>query len=163
MSVVLTPHIQTADNLSELVIELREYVGKLHDIAVRGRIANIHGESMPPLSPLATELFKANNVSPTTFQPMRQLLTDLEEVRITAPRMRIMLPAWPSTSIRERITTQIRTSIHPYMTLTFTVRADMGGGCIMQTGSHRYDFSFHTQLLTNKHKISELTNKYATA
>jgi len=163
MNLVLTPRLQTADQISEMVIELREYLGKLHDMAIRGRVANIHNEELPALSPLLQDLIRANGIAMTAVQPLRQLLTRLEELRITAPHMRVMLPAWPSASIRERITSQVRASLHPNMTLVFTVRADMGGGCVLQSGSHRYDFSFHTVLLANKHKISELLRKYATA
>jgi hypothetical protein len=118
---------------------------------------------MPPLSPLAKRLFEANNVTPAATQSIRQLLTQLEETRIIAPRMRIMLPAWPDASIREALVECIREQIHPLAMLSFAVRADMGGGCILQAGSRRFDFSFHSQLLANKHKISEHLNSYATA
>lgn len=161
MIVSLPPRIQTPEQLSELVIELREHIDKLHDRAVRRRVANAHDELMPGLSPFARQLLEANDVTPAAAQDLHQLLIQFEEARILAPRARVMLPAWPDAGIREQITTHVRTSIHPLMMLTFTVRADMGGGCVLQVGSHRYDFSFHTQLFTNRHKISELLNSYA--
>lgn len=161
--IVLVPQLQTADQLSGVVIELREYLNKIHDRSARQRVANVHDEAMPPLSPLAQRLFEANNVTPGDEQAIKGLLTQLEEVRITAPRIRILLPAWPEMAIREKLAAHIRVHVHPLTMVGFAVRTDMGGGCILQAGSHRYDFSFRGQLLANKHKISELVNSYAKA
>lgn len=163
MSVVLVPQVQTPEQLSSVLIELREYLNKVHDHAVRSKITGAKSEAMPTLSPAAKKLLEANTAAGISQASIKTLLAELEETRITAPRMRIMLPAWPDSSIREKLITHVRTHIHPLVMLSFAVRADIGGGFILQAGSRRFDFSFHEQLLTNKHKISELLNKYAKA
>jgi F0F1-type ATP synthase delta subunit len=162
MSVVLNPQIQTPEQLNDVVIELREFLNKVHDRDVRKRVAKVADEAMPSISPLARSIFDANK-TPADAAALKKLITELEEARIVAPRMRVMLSAWPDESVRTRLAEHVRKHIHPLVMLSFTVRADMGGGCILQFGSRRFDFSFRAQLLENKHKISEHLNKYAKA
>jgi F0F1-type ATP synthase delta subunit len=42
--------------------------------------------------------------------------------------------------------------------LTFATRADIGGGMIIQAGSHVYDYSFRQQILSHKSRIAEIFN-----
>jgi hypothetical protein len=40
----------------------------------------------------------------------------------------------------------------------FAIRSDIGGGMLLQAGSHFYDYSFRDRLLANKSRLMEIAS-----
>ncbi|HSE60799.1 MAG TPA: hypothetical protein VLA88_00735, partial [Candidatus Saccharimonadales bacterium] len=67
----------------------------------------------------------------------------------------VVLAAPANRTLKRQLTVWFRTQIHPLSLLTFTFRTDIGGGIILQAGSHMYDYSFRAVILDNKQRLME--------
>lgn len=149
--------LYSPEQLSAVIIELREYSSALRDMQVRAKMAK--SEITPPhTSALLLGVIHSTEANATDMTAIEKLLHQLEAIRDKAPTAHIMMAALPNRDLKRKLIEWFRTQIHPYMLLTFATRTDIGGGIIMQAGSHIYDYSFRQQLLNNKHRISEIYN-----
>lgn len=145
--------LYSPDQLSELTMELRGYIGALRDTAVRNRSTNAASPAaLPKISALLKQLFE--NVS-GTMTP-EEVLRELEAQLKSAPTVHVLLAAQPSKDLKRQIVLWFRVEVHPSMLLTFSERRDIGGGIVVRAGSHIYDFSFKRQILDNKNRIMEI-------
>lgn len=156
MSAILPPELYSPEQLGVVIIELRQYIGHLRDREVRRKVVKTSGETMPPLSILASRVLEVNDATPAATAKISKLVDDLDTARHEAPIARFVLAGVPDDELRGKLTDWFRTQIHPLSLLTFTGRSDIGGGFLLQAGSKQYDFSFRTQLLDNKAHIAEI-------
>lgn len=150
MKAVFPKELHSSEELGLLIIEFRDYLGKLHDRSVRKKVVGTAHEALPELSVLASKTLQANDISSTKMVAIEGLLRDLEAIRDKAPAAHITLVELPDHTIKEQLVKWFRSSIDPHLLVSFTGRSDIGGGMILQAGSRRYDFTFRTQLLENK-------------
>ncbi len=157
VTVRLPIDLYSPEQLSAVIIELRGYLGQLRDTAVRAKA--LHGTAgTPHASALLMGTMHESSVSPTDQDEGEKLLKELEAVRDKAPAAHLMMAALPNRELKRKLTEWFRDEIHPFALVTFATRADIGGGFILQTGSHVYNYSFREQLLSHKHRIAEIYN-----
>lgn len=145
------------DQLSMVVLELRAYIGKLRDAAVRAKAGSAaEAPEAPEASPLLTSLLEKSGISANDVPALEAATTELQQLMTAAPTVHITLAGFPNRTLKRQLAVWFRTQIHPSVLLTFAVRSDIGGGIIVQAGSHFYDLSFKHALLANKQRISEL-------
>ena len=152
----LPTDLYSPEQLGAVVIELRTYIGSLRDAQVRAKSTKAEVGAPGHLSALLLGVFRGAGVQVTDLQSSEKLLKELEAIRDKAPAVHLMMAALPNRDLKRKFTDWFRTAIHPYTLLTFATRADIGGGVIIQAGSHVYDYSFRQQILTNRHRISEI-------
>lgn len=152
----LPTDLYSPEQLSAVVIELRTYIGALRDARVRAKATKSEVAAPGHTSALLLGVFRGAGVQTTDLEASEKLLKELEAIRDKAPAVHLMMAALPNRDLKRKFTDWFRTSIHPYTLLTFATRADIGGGIIVQAGSHVYDYSFRQQILTNRHRISEI-------
>jgi len=149
----LPTDVYSPDQLSELTMELRGYIGALRDTAIRNRSTTVAGEAaLPKMSALLKLIFE--NVS-GTMTP-EEVLRELEMQLKNAPTAHVLLAAQPSKDLKRQIVLWFRVEVHPSVLLTFSERRDIGGGIVIRAGSHIYDFSFKRRILDNKNRIMEI-------
>lgn len=147
--------IYSPDQLSALILEVGGYSGRLRDAAVRAKTGS--GQvSLPEVPDLLAQLLEESGIKPNDTTAIDGLRKELEEKLKKSPVVHLMLAAHPTAAIKRQFTTWFRTEINPEILLTFAVRSDIGGGLILQAGSHVYDFSFKRRLLANKKRIAEI-------
>lgn len=152
----LPTDLYSPEQLGAVVIELRSYTGALRDANVRAKATKSAVSAPEHLSALLLGVFRGAGVKVTDLEGSEKLLKELEAIRDKAPAVHLMMAALPNRELKRKFTDWFRTAIHPYTLLTFATRADIGGGVILQAGSHVYDYSFRQQILTNRHRISEI-------
>lgn len=155
MSIDLPIDLYSPDQLSLIMLELYKHIGALRDGQARSKVTKKIANT-PPVSALLLDVLKEAKVSIDDLPAAEQLLPNLELIRSKTPVVHVMLAALPHEDLRQQITKWFRASVHPQLLLTFGARHDIGGGMILQAGSHQYDFSFRHQLLDNKIKISQI-------
>lgn len=148
--------LYSPDQLSAIMLELFNYSGDLRDAAVRAKTTQRKEAAPPSASALLLGVFHAAGVKAASAAETEKLLKDLEQIRAHAPTVRITLAALPNRELKQQFTTWFRTQIHPHVLLTFSARSDIGGGLVLQAGSHIYDFSFKKQILEKRQRIGEL-------
>ncbi len=155
-AVALPVDLNSPDQLSATSMELATYISQLHDASVR---AKSQGKDMilPDMSDLLTELLRASGIDPEDTGSLEDIRKQLDELLNKAPVVHLTLAALPARTFKRKITLWFRTEVHPQALLTFSARADLGGGVVVQAGSHVYDYTFRRSILDNKKRISELT------
>ena len=148
--------LYSPDQLSAIILELRGHIGKLRDTAVRAKAQHAEVGAPPHTSALLLGVFKGAGITSTDQQAAEKLLNELEAIRDKAPAVHLMMAALPNRDLKRKLTVWFRAEIHPYTMLTFATRMDIGGGIIIQAGSHIYDYSFRQQILGHKARISEI-------
>jgi hypothetical protein len=150
--------LYSPEQLSAIIIELRGHISSLRDASVRAKAAHATAPEPAHTSALLLGVLRESGVTPTDQPESEKLLKDLEAIRNKAPAVHLMMAALPNRDLKRKLTDWFRAEIHPYALLTFAVRADIGGGIIIQAGSHVYNWSFREQILSHKSRISEIYN-----
>jgi hypothetical protein len=144
------------DQTSLLLFELRSYTNAVHQASIKARVAGQQSTPLPAPSALLTSLLNVCEIDPTDLAALDTLYKQLETELKKAPVMHVTLTAIPGRTLKRQLTVWFRTQIHPLSLLTFTARRDIGGGIILQAGSHLYDHSFRKHILANPKRIGEL-------
>lgn len=152
MSLVLPTDVYSQDQLSQLVLELRDLASHVRGATARGN----KRETAPNTSVLLAQLLEANHVASDDIAAIEALATESQKALDTAPTAHIMLTAVPGTSIKRMLTEWFRTNCSPLILLTFAARSDLGGGIVVHAGSHLYDMSFRRRIIDNKSRLTEL-------
>jgi len=152
VSVVLPVDIYSPDQLSELVLELQDLAAQQRNIAARSKNNN---ESLTTSAELS-QLLHQNNISPASVSALEALEKEIAAILSTAPTSHLLLAAMPTRAFKRQIIAWFRTEISPLALVTFAARSDIGGGAIVQAGSHVYDFSFRRLVIANKARIAEI-------
>ena len=143
--------IYSPDALSATIFELTTHTGRVRD-------AHVSNATKPAPSPALAHILELFELEDPTTATLEKLGKDLEAHLLRAPVAHITLAALPGNATKRDLTTWFRTHISPEVLLTFTARADLGGGIVVQAGSHVYDFSFKRLLLANKARLAEIAN-----
>lgn len=158
MSVHLPIDVASPDQLGGLVVELQKYRGKLRDAAVRAKTAKSKTVEPPETSETLLSLLKGSGVAPGDASALEALNKELSQVLKTAPVMHMTLAGNAGRTLRRQLTVWFRTQVHPHSLVTFAIRSDIGGGLMLQAGSHFYDYSFRDRLLANKSRLMEIAS-----
>lgn len=157
-SVRLPADLYSPEQLGAIIIELRSNISALRDASVRAKATNSEVTAPGHTSALLMGAMHGANTKATDMAGLEKLLKELEGIRDKAPAVHLMMAALPNRDLKRKLTEWFRAHIHPYAMLTFATRADIGGGLVIQAGSHVYDYSFRQQILGNKQRISEIFN-----
>lgn len=150
----LPDSLYSQDQISVALAELHTYVGQIRDSQARAKVGS--GQVSIKLSPLLDALFVATDINKTSPSEVDALITKLENMRQTAPVIHLTLAISPDDATKIALTKWFRREIHPHALLAFTSQSAIGGGLILRAGSAIHDFSYRTQLLAHKNRISEI-------
>lgn len=142
--------IYSPDQLSELVLTLQDLATTIRDAAARRE------QTEHTLSPDLEQLLAANNAAATDAAAVETLTKDIEALLDKAPTVHILLAASANRAMKRQFVTWFRTEISPDTLMTFAARSDLGGGAIVQAGSHLYDLSFRRGIIDNKKRLTEI-------
>lgn len=158
-SLPLPDDVYSPDQMSVAILELSDYQNALRDALVHTTAGSKKPTETPEPSAHLASLASSANIDLQNAAALDTLRKQLELLLRKAPVAHITLAAVPSLTIKRKLVAWFRQEISPYMLLTFTARTDLGGGIVVQAGSHLYDFSFKRQLLANKQKITEIAQR----
>lgn len=158
MSAHVPLDVYAPDQLSSLIAELQTYRDKLRDASVRAKVAKKKATEQPAMSEPLANLLRGNGVDASNGTAVEALAKELEAVLKAAPVMHITLAAAAGRTLKRQLTVWFRTQVHPNSLLTFAVRGDIGGGIMLQAGSHFYDYSFRDRILANKARLMEIAS-----
>jgi hypothetical protein len=144
--------VYSPDQLSELLLQLQDVAS-----VVRGVAARKQTEQEPiTLSPELEQLLTINKISVDDAAALDALGKEIQTTLDRAPAVHVLLAAMPGRVIRRQLVTWFRTQVNPLTLLTFAARSDLGGGAIVQAGSHLYDLSFRRSIIDNKKRLTEI-------
>jgi hypothetical protein len=146
--------LHSPDQVSSVLVELQKYRGEQRDATVRAKAGG--KAEKPEMSETLENLLRLSNVAHDNGPGLEALAKQLAGILKAAPVMHVLLAGPPNRTFKRQLTVWFRTQVHPTSLLTFAARADIGGGIILQAGSHMYDYSFRGAILDNKKRLMEL-------
>ncbi len=85
-----------------------------------------------------------------------KLLAVLRRVVEDGPRVDITLPARPSAQLKLTLIQWLRGNVHPEVIIGWSVDRTLGGGMVLRTPNHTYDWSFSRRLWVNRSQLPKL-------
>lgn len=148
--------VYSPDHLSILIIELHNLASAARSVSARSKVGSQAHIEQAGISAELTSLLKTNAVGLDEIDKMDTLHKLLDSALKAAPVIHVTLAGLPSRLIKRQITVWFRTRVHAHTLLTFAARRDIGGGIILNAGSHMYDFSYRQMILANPKRLGEL-------
>lgn len=155
MNPALPADLHTPDQLSVCIQELRKLVSEQRDAAVRSRMKG-DSSTPPAVPPLVASLLQANQLTDSSLKELEELIKALEVLRLKTPVVHLTLASLPGPKLVAKLVEWFRREIHPQALLSFVMDRTIGGGVIIRTSSRIYDFSFTSQLLRQKDRLTEI-------
>lgn len=155
-SLHLPVDLYSSDQLGAVILELHDYIDALRDENARAKAGGKKSDEPLHISALLLGVFHGSGLKIGTIEAAEKLQKGLQAIHGKAPVAHLSLAALPARTLKRQLTVWFRSQVHPYMLLTFAMRADICGGIVVQTGSHVWDLSFREPLINNRTRIAEL-------
>lgn len=94
---------------------------------------------------------------PPTVQSLEALLDHLKHLNL--PEIHLMLAALPNRGQREALVTWFRTNTTPHLLVSFVADRNLGGGVVVRTPNHVYDYSWKQQLIAGRDKLAGIIKR----
>lgn len=156
MSVKLPAEVYSPDHIGIVLWELEQLIDHLRNGETRAGVVGATIDSEKVASAFLAVVLAATGVSATDRKALESLQAELKAVRDGAPVAHIILAALPGKALKAELVGWFRRVVHKQHLVTFAVRSDIGGGFLLRTGSRQYDFTYRTQLLESKHRLTEI-------
>lgn len=153
----LPDSVASSQDLTALLIEVREYARWFAHESIKRRVDITHASTQPALSPATTELIRTQEAkSKLTQQGLDGLIKTLESYSRTAPSITLTLAALPTLSIKSTLVAWCRDNIAPDILVSFRLNTTLLGGMVVQYGSRVFDWSFRRQILSTRDRFPEV-------
>lgn len=157
MTLQLPNSVSSQQDLSTLVLEIREYAKWFAHNAIKERVHAKNATPPPALTPGALELIRTASAKKLlSSQDLEQLIAALEDAKKTAPVITITLAAPATSDIKQQLVASCRANIADNALVTFKFNSGLCGGMVIHHGSHVFDWSFRRQILANRAKFTEV-------
>jgi hypothetical protein len=156
----LPPSIASPQDLTALILELREYARWSSRVAVKKQLRLKHSSDPPAISRTAKELLQSWLAKRTVSEKsLDELIAALEDFKTKAPSLTITLATMPPNSLRQTIVAWCRDNIAADVLVTFQFNNAVLGGLGVRYGSHMFDWSFRRIILENRGKFPEVLRR----
>lgn len=151
---VLPPAIYSTELLEAVTYEAALYLDWAREALVHKKVG---------AAPVAEPNFSAETVAvveawlgdkPPTITLLEDLVEHLKSLKL--PVVHITLAALPSRPQRAQLIDWFRATLGPSVLMSFVADRSLGGGVIIRTPNHVYDFSWRQQLLVGRRKVAEI-------
>lgn len=154
----LPESICTPEDLTELLLEVREYAKWYEHESVKQRSGTKTGRSTQPVLSVSTTAFLRSISTNGSLLPaqLETAIKELEAYKATAPVITITLAAPAPGAIRTQLTSWCREQIAPGILVSFEYNRTLLGGMVVRYGSHVHDWSWRRALMSAKTPFSEV-------
>lgn len=149
--------VASSQDLTALVIEVREFARWFAHESIKKRVDATHASPQPVLSPTTLELIRTQEAnSKLSQQSLDSLIKTLESYSRAAPTITLTLAALPTASIKTTLVAWCRDNISPDILVSFRLNTTLLGGMVVQYGSRVFDWSFRRQLMAARSRFPEV-------
>lgn len=150
--------IISPEDLSALILELREYKAWQAQYAIKKRAGASKLPDAPELTPPASA-YLADLPSPLTESALETSIHELERLHAAPSKLVITLAAVPNDAIKRQIVTWCRSELTPDALVSFQFNSTILGGLVVRCGSRIFDWSFRRQILDKKNSFAEVLHR----
>ncbi len=145
MAFELPETIYSPQLLEMVIFDLEKYIEWEREGRVKSKVGVPDAVTEPNHSAETLEVIKSwQTAHPTPEATLIQLLEALKELKL--PVVHVTLAALPNHLQRESLVRWFQTLSSPRPLILFTSDRTLGGGLILRTPNHIYDFSFRQKL-----------------
>ena len=157
MKLRLPDSVSSTQDVTGLIMEVREYAKWFSHAVIMKKIDNKKVTKAPILTTSANEMLRnwANGKS-LTRQNLDELVANLEKFKRTSETMTIVLAAPATNDIKKQLVAWCRKNISDNILVTFQFNATLLGGMVVRYGSRIFDWSFRRKILANRGHFPEV-------
>lgn len=156
MKLELPPHVASEQDLSQLLLHIQHYRQWLNQNAAKQQVGASTEEGSTIPDEAATLIEDWLNGQQLTTKTIDQLITTLEDFKVTASKITITLAAPPGPQIKTHLTDWCRSNLDRNVLVNFSFDRTILGGMVVRWGSHIYDWSFRKQILNNRQRFVDI-------
>lgn len=156
MSVRLPLEVYSPDHIGIALWELGRLIDQVRNSSTRSAVTGGEGVQAMPVSTFLSTILSSVSVAPDDLQALEKLQAELRVVRDSAPVAHLVVSALPGRAVKHELIGWFRKELHMQHLVTFSMRRDIGGGFLLRIGSKQYDFTYRTELLKDKHRLTEI-------
>jgi hypothetical protein len=145
--------------LEAVTYEIAEYLEWYRQAQVKKRVgAPVAATDEPTHSAETALVIEAwLNGKPATVEALEAMVGYLRGLK--PPEVHVMLAALPNRSQREALVGWFRSNTTPHLLVSFVADRNLGGGVVVRTPNHLFDYSWKQQLLAGRAKIGEIVSR----
>ncbi|HCR55592.1 TPA: hypothetical protein DIV49_01335 [Candidatus Saccharibacteria bacterium] len=157
MSIVLPDTIASNQDLTALILDVKEYAKWFAHESVKQQVNVPTSQHPVALSAVAVEVLRTWGSSEALSRARLDLLiSELEAYQKQAPSITVTLAAPAPRGIMTKLVAWCRANISPMVLVSFDFNATLLGGMVVRSGSHIYDWSTRRMILDNRTKLPEV-------
>ncbi len=160
MKLKIPAGVASSQDLTTLIIELREYARWFAHESIKKRVDAKHPSDAPAMSVAAMEILREwKSTQQINSKSLELLLTTLEDYIKSAPSITITLADVPTNVLKTTIVNWCRDNLSANVLVTFRFNATLLGGMVVSFGSRIFDWSFRRQILAAREKFPEVLRR----
>ena len=160
MKLKLQDSVYSPQDLKAIILEVRKYAHWAAQYTVKMRVSSDKSVPAPTISLTTTNIIKEwAEQNPLNEKSIGELISSLEALEATSPRITITLPAVPGNSIKKTLVMWCRQNIDEDILVDFHFNSTLLGGMVVRYGSHVYDWSFRRQILATRERFPEILRR----
>lgn len=105
---------------------------------------------LPRLSRLLEALAEENNKQLLKEEDRQELLEFLANIEKTAPWVHMSFASDPSSAFLAKVTSWLRSNIHPHALLRVGLQPTIAAGCVLRTANKTFDFSLRNRFIERR-------------
>lgn len=141
--------------LESVTYDIEQYLEWYRQSAVQKKVGTKVATAEPTHSAETVLVIEAWLVGKTpTVETLEALVAYLKGLDL--PQVHVMLAALPNRAQREQLVNWFRTNVSPHLLLAFVADRNLGGGIVVRTPNHVYDFTWKQQLVAGRDKLGEI-------
>ena len=147
-------------NKRDIVQTLRE-IESIQEALLQHKVAKEQVQqdrSIPAIGERLDNLLKVNDLK-RDGESLKHLHEKLVRIREYAPRVRVSFASEPEAEVTEKVVGWFRKELGLPVLVNFGVQPSIAGGFILQTDTHRYDFSLREHILNSVDKFREVLHR----
>lgn len=149
----LPDSVASLQDLTSLILELREYNKWYSHQSIKNKIGAKAKSETPTLSTAASEILREK---PFDKRDLDAIIKELESCKKTLPSISITLAAMPTSKIKLNLVEWCRKNISPNILVNFEFNSNLLGGMVVKYGSRIFDWSFRRQLMAERNIFPEI-------
>jgi len=157
MAFELPPAVYSPQLVESVIYDVQYYLDWVRQNQIRAKVG-----AKPKAEPnhsdetvLVIEAWLAGK--PPTLESIEALLEHLRQLKL--PEVHITLAALPNRAQRETLVSWFRNNASPQLLVSFVADRNLGGGIVVRTPNHVYDYTWKQELVAGRDKLAGIIKR----
>jgi len=140
--------------LDSVVYDLEQYLDWYRQTTIKKKVGATPGAEPTHSAETVVVIEAWLAGKPATVEGIEALVAHLKSLKL--PEVHVMLAALPNRAQREALVSWFRSNVGPHLLVSFVADRNLGGGVVVRTPNHVYDYTWKQSLLAGRAKLAEI-------